>query len=379
MRKLNVILITLALCLSGCENSEDHQAIREEIIDGVRIVHNLEIVPKVSENPIQFVEDLIIGNDESNEHYMFNYPADIEADQDGNIYILDWRDCVVKKYNSRGEHVKTWGGRGQGPGEFVSPFCLLIDKNSQVMVVDPGSRRIEVFNTDGGHLQSIKLEHRTDQISRGSMPIIGFSNSGDSTYNVGFYSIDTSEFIQIFSKERPRSQRIMNNEFKYEYPFFVRWAINSKNNVYIGTPDDYIISVFNPKGELSFKFTKPFSLRYLSGEELESVMKTLESLNQNPDRNSIKRLTYPVFNRITIDEKDRIWIEHYEPKWENRSRKDTQYDVFSPKGKFLSNAKINGHVNPELVFKNGYVYALIKQESGYTQAVRFLIVESKLN
>ncbi|GAI73530.1 unnamed protein product, partial [marine sediment metagenome] len=63
-------------------------------------------------------------------------------------------------------------------------------------------------------------------------------------------------------------------------------------------------------------------------------------------------------------------------KFKNGINKETAYDVFSFDGKFLFSTKINGHIYPQLIFKNGYVYSLIKDESGFSRAIRLRMKEN---
>jgi len=84
---------------------------------------------------------------------------------------------------------------------------------------------------------------------------------------------------------------------------------------------------------------------------------------------------YPVFESLAIDERDRVWVQHYQPKWADQTNQETPYDVFSPEGVFLFEARIPGQVYSKLVFKNGFIYALKKAQSGYPKAVRLKLEE----
>jgi hypothetical protein len=53
--------------------------------------------------------------------------------------------------------------------------------------------------------------------------------------------------------------------------------------------------------------------------------------------------------------------------------KETAYDVFSSDGVFLFTIKVPGHIYPQLAFKNGHIYALKKDEAGYSRAIRFKV------
>jgi len=81
---------------------------------------------------------------------------------------------------------------------------------------------------------------------------------------------------------------------------------------------------------------------------------------------------YPVFWNIDVDESGRIWVEHYQPRWWE-TREATLFDVFSKDGKLLFSTRIAGDVFPRLKFKNGFIYALRRTESGYIQAVRMSV------
>ena len=119
---------------------------------------------------------------------------------------------------------------------------------------------------------------------------------------------------------------------------------------------------------------KLYRVSIFSGE-FQSIKSTLKNLNLNSNQFTSSKFIYPIFNRIVIDEIDRVWIELYAPNWRKRTRKETKYDVFSADGKFLFSTKFDSHIYPKLVFKNGFIYALKKEESGYSKAVRFKLVE----
>src|SRR3972149_7084423 len=52
----------------------------------------------------------------------FISPANIKVDSNENIYVLDCRDCSVKKFDEDGRFIKKYGEKGKGPGEFTYAF-----------------------------------------------------------------------------------------------------------------------------------------------------------------------------------------------------------------------------------------------------------------
>jgi len=85
---------------------------------------------------------------------------------------------------------------------------------------------------------------------------------------------------------------------------------------------------------------------------------------------------HPIFISISVDEKDRAWIGLFQPLGENEVKESSFFDVFSPDGEFLYEVKINRDIQRQLMFKNGNVYALAQNESGYSRVLRLRMEEN---
>jgi len=82
----------------------------------------------------------------------FHHPTDVSVSPAGEIYVSDgYRNCRVHKYAPDGTLLMSWGEPGDGPGQFVLPHSVWEHKG-RVYVADRGNNRIQVFNTEGGHL-----------------------------------------------------------------------------------------------------------------------------------------------------------------------------------------------------------------------------------
>ena len=90
---------------------------------------------------------------------LFREPTDVAWDSDGNIYISDgYINSRIAKYTRNGDWVKQWGEFGTGPGQFRTPHSLVIDRNNNVYVGDRANTRVQVFDTQGNLLRTIKVE-----------------------------------------------------------------------------------------------------------------------------------------------------------------------------------------------------------------------------
>lgn len=378
MKKQILLVFVLFLLLLCCGTKE--KKVERYMEDGVEVVHNIEMDLSKTFKDFNFVEDLIIGVEEGDENYMFAYPADIESDEEGNIYILDYRDCVVRKYDSQGKFLKQFGRKGQGPGEFQAPYCMFLTPQNKIYVKDAGANKIEEFSLDGIHQKT----HSFDMLY-----FFKVNKNNDFIVDFSTFNEDGIRYICVgkvdFQKNKPDAflcerqywpARWSDNDFVYDYPYYIRWDINSKDNIYAASAVGYEISVFDPNGKLLFKFNKDFNPVPVTAEELAKISESRNKVTMDRGPNPYNsKLVYPAFKYIAIDDKDRIWIEHYQPAWINRINERTIYDVFSSDGVFLFTTKIPGHIYPQLVFKNGYIYAFRKYESGYSQAVRIKMIE----
>ncbi len=384
---ISILLVFCFIISTACKKQEAGWKGEIKTIDGVKVVHNFEPDPEESFKPIEFIVDLSIGEEEGDENYMFSRPRDIDADTQGNIYVLDSEEQAIKKYDAQGKHTKNIGRGGEGPGEFQAPSYLCISEQGNIFVADWMTRKIHEFNPDGEYQRATYL-NRLDQISitkdegfiiGAKYPEKGQRNEILYFYKVGKYDSQKNQILNFYSQEQQMTDRVSDGTFTFEYPVFVKWGINSQNHIVIATANKYEMNVFTPEGGLIFKFNldrKPIPVK---DETKRKILEILERIRKglgidNPETRKIVEY-HPVFNRISIDENDRIWIEHYVPFWRDKPRTETSYDVFSSDGKFLFSTKIDRAVYPQLIFKNGYIYTLARDELGYVRALRLRMIE----
>jgi len=108
---------------------------------------------------------------------MFRQPTDVAWDSKGNIYITDgYVDSRVAKYDAKGDWVKQWGTKGNGPGQFSTPHSIAIDRNDNIYVGDRSNRRVQIFDTDGNFKRQFTVDVAPDFNTRavnGSTPAPG--------------------------------------------------------------------------------------------------------------------------------------------------------------------------------------------------------------
>ncbi len=80
------------------------------------------------------------------------YPTAVSVGPDDTVYVLDAETCTVQRFDVDGDHLGSFGGRGEGHGRFNDPKTLIADERG-VYVLDYGNRQIQRFDA-GGHYET---------------------------------------------------------------------------------------------------------------------------------------------------------------------------------------------------------------------------------
>jgi uncharacterized protein (TIGR03663 family) len=67
----------------------------------------------------------------------------------GSLFVADTGNKRIVRFDAEGRVASSWGGAGNGPGQFVEPVGIAADAAGRVYVADTGNHRIQVFEADG--------------------------------------------------------------------------------------------------------------------------------------------------------------------------------------------------------------------------------------
>jgi len=76
-------------------------------------------------------------------------PRGLALDKDGNVYVADFGNDRVQKFDAGFGFQKEWGAHGDLPSQFKQPGDIAVAPDGDVYVADTWNQRIQVFSPDG--------------------------------------------------------------------------------------------------------------------------------------------------------------------------------------------------------------------------------------
>ncbi len=144
-------------------------------------VYSIPVSPKDENKKFTFKEDMSIGLEYGDENLMFGGISNICLDAKENIYILDWKNFKIQKFDSKGNFLKSFViKKGQGPQE-VSRFPkMAVNPKGIISILDSGANKVLILSENGEFLQSFKTSFQAADIafySRESIVLLGFKDN----------------------------------------------------------------------------------------------------------------------------------------------------------------------------------------------------------
>lgn len=304
-------------------------------------------------------------------------------DEDGNFYVLNSGNFRIQVYDRYGKYIKSIGKKGQGPGEFESPFEIELDKKGNIYVYDFAKRGLLVFDKEGNYLRRIPINYSlgnfkiTDDGSlfciisqhteKGEfLTFLKFNNDGKINKEIkkildeSMTTIGTGTMIYGFS-----------HSFVFE-PFF--YFSELLNQFIYGESSRYELSAISPSGDVVFKFRKEEKEIPVTSREKSKICDSFKPPLPKEVRKKMYFPPYrPFFSSFVIDSDGRIYVSRMKSPVDES--KETEFDVFSSDGYYIYKTKLNFFPN---IIKDGFIYARIKdEETGDIYFKKFQITNYK--
>ena len=188
-------------------------------------------------------EDLAIGVESGDENLMFAEVADIGLDAAGNIFILDWSNFRIQKFDAAGKFQKSIVlKKGQGPEEVAMLGGAAVSPSGMICVLDRGGNKILILSTEGEYMRFFKLDFQATYLG---------CLEGDRIVVLG---LDKDKILHLFDKDgRLLSSfgdpfEVPSHLSKYkEMPMLkcpMRFSCSPGGDIFLFNPHKFEISVY---------------------------------------------------------------------------------------------------------------------------------------
>jgi hypothetical protein len=379
MRKRRSILIlfvsVVLVGIGSCGKKEEAPSkasypVRTEVIDGVE-VHISPDYPRDGREVYAFEEELNIGVEEGEEVYQLYRPQDIKVTDDGEIYVIDWREDHLRVYDKNGKYLRTVAHKGRGPGEFETPASFDFLSGGRVVILDGRNRQVFILDENGvyqggfrveGYCSDLVVDGQDQLYMEKTMPVevdvLDVAQIIENKINIFCTDLDGRMLHDygIFQANKMSYTRTKQGSMSGASPYAPRtvWMVDAEGKMYVGYNEKYRLDVYDADGELICGF----------GRDFTPIKYAVYKGGANPE-------FWPAFSRhIFFDDKGNLWLWHYTGEIEDES--EYEYDVFSPEGIYIKQVVVPQRIHR---IKNGKAYCIIRNEEGFYFIKRFRFIQ----
>lgn len=371
MRKIPlapIFLIIAFISFFVLANLTQAKEIKIKTENGIQVVYNPKkpAPPPGSPRSLILTEDLCIGEGED-EDFIFSAIRTIEVDDEENIYVADTKEVCVKVFDKSGKHIRTFGKKGQGPGEIQFPTRLHLFAGKEIMIYDSSNNRLSYYSLDGRCLREISAgKHRFARAipdSKGN--IIGqVAIFGDRfAYEIKKFDPELNPIVEIATIELERISNVLNMVSPV-----ISVRLMKNDHIAWGNSPKYEIFIVNPEGKTVRKIIKDYAPVKITEEDKEEMKKDAFGDRGIPPGYKLKfSKNYHPFYYFICGDEDRIYVQTYEKD----KKGDIYFDVFDAEGRYIVRFSLPEGEYPYVIKKNKMYTYIREPEEGFPIVKRY--------
>jgi hypothetical protein len=342
--------------LMGCAGGDRQARVEVDTLEsGAVLVRNGAVGAWRSGEAWRAVEEVRIGSAEAADPVvLFADVWDVTVDALGRIYVLDRQPKEVRVFAPSGQHVRTLGREGGGPGEFRNPIGLAWGPEGNLWVTDTGNARYEVFDTAGNYLDS-----RPRRIGGWGYPWGGGFDTSGRLYEPSYFSdpaIGASR--RVYVRHSVAGDVLATDTFELpQYESMIQRIEVEGGLTIVGIPfAPQLTWRFDGGDGLWFSVNEAYRLYYraLAGDTVRIVERAyipvpVTDADRSGVRDRFAEFGEPVTNEIiaripevkpafesfVVDDRGYLWVVQTTATEQDISRGSVTFDVFDPEGYYL--------------------------------------------
>jgi len=360
-----VLLLLVFIMLFSCKKQKTEWKGTIEERNGVIVVNNSK-EPLYNKDILSLEEELTIGKTKEGKEPVFFSISGIEVDSDGNIYVLDGRARKIKVFNKDGKNIRSFGRKGQGPGEFQITNDIILTPDETIMILDRANLRLSFFSLEGELLKEVSTSRvprlfRIYPDAEGNYTARINLRGQNYIFQIKKLNAELEELSLIAKLERPRRTDV----FEIYYPRLIS-VVKKDDKIVWGNCYLYKLIISDRTGKKVREINKDYNPVKITEKDKEIMTKEL-SANLPVNRRVEFPDNYPAFQGLCCDEHDRIFVRTSEQVEDN---KGYFYDVFDEEGRYI--AKIPLAFFPR-TWKNDRLYTIEEDEEGFQIVKRYKV------
>ena len=333
-----VILIGMA-AVFFLDSGLQAQEIKIKTKDGIPIVYNPKEPVPLKGQPSNLIlkEDLTIGKDTEDMNYMFSGLQHTQVDEEEYIYAADWKESLIKVYDQNGKHVRSFGRKGQGPGEIGLPFYLGIFQGNKVVINDRRNAKFIFYSREGELLKEVPMGKyrsvtRFKVDSEANFYAISRTFDEDkTTFEVKKFSPTFDPLATFASIEVKRKPRVAP---AFSPALFIQMT-RDENLIWIDFLK-YELTLMNREGKVLRRIIKDFDpVKITKADEKRLIQQIWGDRGIRPGYKFEVPKHFPPAQTFYVDDEDRIYVRTYD--YINKEGNQlVRYDVFDPEGRYIA-------------------------------------------
>ena len=127
----------------------------------------------------------------------FNTPWGITLDDNQNIYVADWGNNRVQKFDPQGKFIMTFGDENSNSGNLNHPADVAIDSENDVYVTDWGNKKVNIYEPNGEIITSLYGD--ATELSKAGKNVV----SRQLAWSQAYQHVEVEEFTKLGLFGRP--------------------------------------------------------------------------------------------------------------------------------------------------------------------------------
>jgi len=387
--------------LGGCAtdgSAEADWSVSVETVDGTLRVVNTPPDDGVTPGLVA-TEELRVGTMDGGGPMSFGLIRSVAVLEDGRFAVADAQAEEVRLFDRYGQHVRTFGGEGAGPGELDGMQGVHVDREGMLRVAEQGNARLSIFHPDTGFVGSVPLrlfsygfrgpwEATVD--SAGRTLVMSSGRYGEDRfwnmlriYDPSMTQVDSIPYYDytddVEREEFPGAWRItLGNGWTYApVPFFAQphVTLTPSGDFWTSTEGSPQLELtrWSPRGDTSVVMSSERVPEPVTPSERDSAMVALrENLAERmagPPSLDASRVpaTKPPVHDLSMDDRGRLWARVTDPAADT-----TVYDVFNDDGGYATTVSLPFRIDAWIppVLRGDMLWGVVTDEVDVQYVVR---------